>query len=261
MKRIFASKKDGRREVIMSEMRILPAGDLSLVVEFGNEISTVCNDKVRQLNQNLKKNEIIGIVETVPTFRSLLVYYDPLKINYKKLCNYIQALSTVEGDIKEKTKRIIEIPVCYGGQYGEDLADVSLQVGMSEKEVIQLHSGVDYLIYMLGFLPGFPYLGGLDKRLEVPRLSNPRTSIPAGSVGIGGEQTGVYPIASPGGWRLIGRTPLKLYDSERKNPTLYQAGDYIRFQPISESEFIRIEELVANGVYQNAAEVADGGKI
>lgn len=234
----------------MFEMRILPAGDLALIVEFGNEISTDCNDKVRLLNQSLRKNEIKGIIETVPTFRSILVYYDPLTISYKKLCKYIQSVSEKTGNIEAKTKRIIEIPVCYGGQYGEDLNDVARHVGLSEAEVITIHSNVDYLIYMLGFLPGFPYLGGLDKRLETPRLSNPRTSIPAGSVGIGGEQTGVYPISSPGGWRLIGRTPLKLYDSERKNPTLYQAGDYIHFKPINEDEFAHIEQLAKNGQYE-----------
>lgn len=234
----------------MSEIRILPAGDLSLVVEFGNEISMVCNNKVRQLNQSLREKKITGIVDTVPTFRSLLVYYDPSKIKYKKLCKYIKSFSVENGDAKAKTKRIIEIPVCYGGQYGEDLVDVARHVGMSETEVITIHSGVDYLIYMLGFLPGFPYLGGLDKRLECPRLPNPRTTIPAGSVGIGGEQTGVYPISSPGGWRLIGRTPLKLYDSERKDPTFYQAGDYIHFRPINENEFVDIEQLIQEGKYQ-----------
>ncbi len=231
-------------------MRILPAGDLALVVEFGNEISTACNDRVRQLNQSLRKNEIKGVIETVPTFRSLLVYYDPLKVTYKKLCKYIQSVAKETVELNTKTKRIIEIPVCYGGQYGEDLTDVAKHTGLSEAEVIRIHSGVNYLIYMLGFLPGFPYLGGLDKRLETPRLSNPRTSIPAGSVGIGGEQTGVYPIVSPGGWRLIGKTPVKLYDSERENPTLYQAGDYIHFKPIDEAEYIRIEELVKNGQYR-----------
>lgn len=233
----------------MSEMRILPAGDLSLVVEFGNEISTACNDRVRQLNQSLKQKKIDGIVETIPTFRSLLIYYDPMIISYKKLCRYIQKASTSEQDVKAGLKRVIEIPVCYGGQYGEDLKDVAIHATMSESEVIQLHSGVNYLIYMLGFLPGFPYLGGLDKRLMTPRLSNPRTSIPAGSVGIGGEQTGVYPIASPGGWRLIGRTPLKLYDSEREEPTIYQAGDCIHFRPIDEEEYKDIEERVNRHEY------------
>lgn len=234
----------------MEELRILPAGDLACVAEFGNEISMNCNEKVMMLNQNLKKNGIEGIVETIPTFRSLLIYYDPLKISYRKLCRYIRAASETGTDSKAKSKRIVEIPVCYGGQFGEDLADVASHAEMSETEVIKLHSGMDYLIYMLGFLPGFPYLGGLDKRLETPRLSNPRTAIPAGSVGIGGKQTGVYPIASPGGWRLIGRTPLKLYDIEREKPALYQAGDYIRFRPISEAEYRAIEEQVNRREYQ-----------
>jgi inhibitor of KinA len=242
--------KRSRREEAMSDMRILPAGDLSLVVEFGNEISKDYNERVRQLNQSLRRVKGKGIVETVPTFRSLLVYYDPLKISYKKLCNYIRSAAKTEGSVTIHSQRIIEIPVCYGEKYGEDLTEVARHAGMSEEEVIHIHSGVDYLIYMLGFLPGFPYLGGLDSRLHIPRLSNPRTSIPAGSVGIGGEQTGVYPIPSPGGWRLIGRTPLKLYDSEREKPTLYQAGDYIRFVPIDENEFNRIEKLVHNGLYE-----------
>lgn len=234
----------------MSELRILPAGDAALVAEFGNEISTACNARVRLLNENLKRSKIRGIVETVPTYRSLLIYYDPLIISYKKLCACIRSASGRKGDMKADAKRIVEIPVCYGGQYGEDLAAVANHTGMREAEVIRLHSGRDYLIYMMGFLPGFPYLGGMDPRLSTPRLSNPRISIPAGSVGIGGEQTGVYPLASPGGWRLIGRTPLRLYDSEREQPTLYQAGDYIRFKPIDEEEYRRIEELVKSGPYQ-----------
>ncbi len=234
----------------MSEFRILPAGDLALVVEFGNEISPSCNDKVRRLNQCFKRQDIPGIIETVPTYRSLLIYYDPLKLSYKKLCRYIKAFFGAGPETGAYHKKRIEIPVCYGGRYGEDLADVAQHVGMSEAEVISLHSGTDYLIYMMGFLPGFPYLGGMDGRLKTPRLPNPRTAIPAGSVGIGGEQTGVYPIASPGGWRLIGRTPLKLYDSGNEKPTLYQTGDYVRFQPVDETEYTRIEELVKLGQYQ-----------
>ena len=132
---------------------------------------------------------------------------------------------------------VVEIPVFYGGSYGEDLKDVAAHAGLTEEEVIKLHSSVDYNIYMLGFLPGFPYLGGLDPKLFTPRLDNPRTKIPEGSVGIGGEQTGIYPLESPGGWRLIGRTPLKLYDPDREQPFLYQAGDYIRFVPITAEEY------------------------
>ncbi len=234
----------------MPDYRILLAGDLALVVEFGNEISPACSEKVRRLNQSLRQKSIPGIVETVPTYRSLLIHYDPMRLSYRKLCRYIKAsVSTAAGADGGRKKRI-EIPVCYGGQYGEDLQAVAQHVGLSEEEVIRLHSSGDYLIYMMGFLPGFPYLGGMDPRLKTPRLSDPRTSIPAGSVGIGGEQTGIYPIASPGGWRLIGRTPLKLYDSKSEKPTLYQAGDYIRFHPIDEQEYLWIERLVKSGQYE-----------
>ncbi len=239
----------------MPEYRILPAGDMALVVEFGNEISPACNALVKKLNQSLRKTDIPGMIETVPTYRSLLIHYDPLRLSYKKLCRYIKASANAAGEAGIYDKKRIEIPVCYGGQYGEDLTDVAQYVGMSEAEVIRLHSGRDYLIYMMGFLPGFPYLGGMDNRLKTPRLSNPRTVIPAGSVGIGGEQTGVYPIASPGGWRLIGRTPLKLYDSGNEKPTLYQTGDYIRFQPIDETEYAHIEELIKLGQYVGKVEI------
>ncbi len=153
-------------------------------------------------------------------------------------------------DTAAQSARVIKIPVCYCEQFGEDLAFVAKHAGMSTDEVIRLHSGTDYLIYMLGFLPGFAYLGGLDKRLVTPRLESPRTLIPQGSVGIGGEQTGIYPIASPGGWQLIGRTPVRPYDAKRQPPILYNAGDYIRFVPISLEEYSRIEALVKNGEYE-----------
>ena len=153
-------------------------------------------------------------------------------------------------DTKVKTKKIYEIPVCYGGEYGPDLEFVAKNADISVEEVIKIHSSKDYLIYMLGFLPGFSYLGGLDEKIHTPRLANPRIKIPAGSVGIGGAQTGIYPLESPGGWQLIGKTPVKTYNPDRKVPILFEAGDYIRFVPISQEEFEKIEKEVNEDKYE-----------
>ena len=149
-----------------------------------------------------------------------------------------------------KRKKVYEIPVCYGGEYGPDIQNIADHAGLSVEEVIDIHTSRDYLIYMLGFLPGFTYLGGLDERIHTPRLANPRIKIAAGSVGIGGSQTGIYPMDSPGGWQLMGLTPVKTYDPEREIPILVEAGDYIRFVRIDEDEFKRIKELVDRGEYQ-----------
>lgn len=228
---LFQKKKKG------DERKILPAGDQALVVEFGNEISEELNRNVQILNKKVKSLGISGILETVPTFRSLMVVYDPEKASFEKLKKILSDIRLDPETEGTAGGRVVEIPVCYGGEFGEDLPDVAAHAGLTEEEVIALHSSKEYNIYMLGFLPGFPYLGGLDRRLHTPRLENPRTRIPAGSVGIGGEQTGIYPLDSPGGWRLIGRTPLKLYDPEREEPFLFDAGDYIRFVPITREEY------------------------
>lgn len=233
----------------MNAPKFLSSGDSAITVEFGNEISAEINACVHALDKALHKKNILGIVETVPTFRSLLIIYDPcitggekLKAKITKLCGDLEASS-------EGRKRIIEIPVLYGGEYGEDLKDVAEINKLTEDEVIKIHSGTDYLIYMLGFLPGFAYLGGLDPRLHTPRLDSPRTCIPAGSVGIGGAQTGVYPLASPGGWQLLGRTPVSVFDRQRQEPILYRAGDLVRFVPISPAEYEEIARAVAAGTY------------
>ena len=175
----------------------------------------------------------------IPAFTSLLINYDPRVVNYKTLTKRLQKLLKLDVNEETSTSRIFEIPVCYGGEYGPDIENIAKNAGLTEEEVIKIHSSKDYLIYMLGFLPGFSYLGGLDERIHTPRLANPRIRIPAGSVGIGGSQTGIYPLDSPGGWQLLGLTPVKTYDPERENPILFEAGDYIRFVPVSEEEYLK----------------------
>lgn len=226
----------------MEEVRFLTCGDCAVTVAFAQEIREDTNRKIRYLAKKLQNAGIHGLQETVPTYCSLTVYYEPLVLSRRKLEHQIlHFLAAYQPDTAEK-KRIFQIPVCYEGEFAPDMEDVCRLTGLSREQVIALHSSVDYLIYMLGFLPGFPYLGGMDPRLEVPRLDSPRTRIPAGAVGIGGKQTGVYPLASPGGWRLIGRTPAVIYDPNREKPIVYEAGDYIRFCPISTDEFRRIQE-------------------
>ena len=226
----------------MEEVRFLTCGDCAITVAFRQEIREDTNRKIRYLAEKLQKANIHGLLETVPTYCSLTVYYEPLVLPRKKLEKLIlHQLSTYREGTAGK-KRVFEIPVCYEGEFAPDMGDVCRLTGLSREQVIALHSGTDYPIYMLGFLPGFPYLGGMDGGLECPRLDSPRTRIPPGAVGIGGKQTGIYPLASPGGWRLIGRTPAVVYDPNREKPIVYEAGDYIRFCPISVAEFHRLEE-------------------
>jgi inhibitor of KinA len=232
------------------ETQYLLAGDKSLVVEFGNEISEVVNSKVRNLYVALNKYKVAGIEEITPTYRSLLIQYNPLVINLNTLQTKLMELENNLDKVEIPKPRIIEIPTLYGGEYGPDLNFVAEHNGITLEDVIKTHCSVDYLIYMLGFTPGFPYLGGMSEKIAAPRLSVPRAKIPAGSVGIAGKQTGIYPIESPGGWQLIGRTPLKLYDPKRKPPILLQAGDYIRFVPISIDEYNEIAELIFQNSYK-----------
>ena len=201
-------------------LKIMPAGDRGMVAEFGNVISIQINDQVQQLKKCLSNEQIQGVLELQPTFRSLMIYYDPLKISYEELEKRVRILGSAETLKNHKKKRILKIPCCYGARFGLDLRDMEKHTGLDRDEIIAIHSSVDYRIYMMGFLPGFVYLGGLDSRIEMPRLSTPRVKIPAGAVGIGGNQTGVYPVASPGGWRLIGGTPVEFYDAGRQEPIL-----------------------------------------
>lgn len=234
----------------MQKIKILTAGDSSLLVEFGKEISPDINRRIAATIQLMREQNIEGVVDVIPAFCSLLINYDPRVIRYEQMKKRIEGLVRVDVRTTDQTKRIFEIPVLYGGEYGPDLPHIAEHAGLSQEEVIQIHSSTDYLIYMLGFLPGFCYLGGLDERIHTPRLANPRIKIPAGSVGIGGSQTGIYPLDSPGGWQLMGMTPVKTYDPNRAVPILVQAGEYIRFVPIDEAEYKRIQELVAKNEYQ-----------
>jgi len=221
-------------------MRLKPVGITGVMCVLGDEICNETRLAVSALASALQGMQIPGVIETVPSFTSLMVRYNPALTDYAAVCRAVteaeKNMASGDGD----SGRLVEIPVCYGGEFGPDLAFVAEHAGLSEREVIRLHTSCAYPIYMLGFLPGFPYLGGLDPRLFTPRLTSPRKAIPTGSVGIGGQQTGIYPMESPGGWQLIGRTPLKLFDPSK--PLLYRAGDSIRFIEISEQEYYREAE-------------------
>ena len=230
-------------------LRFLPAGDSSVLIEFGNSISPEINFKVRNMVMVLEKAQKNYILEFLPTYRSLLIHYDPLKLSYDELLKELQNLVSLVDKEDRKEFRILEIPVLYGGANGPDIDFVASHNGISQKGVIQIHCSRDYLVYMLGFTPGFAYLGGMNEKIATPRLELPRINIPAGSVGIAGSQTGIYPMASPGGWQIIGRTPIKLYDPLATPPVLLRAGDYVRFIPITKEEFLRIRELVKEDRY------------
>ena len=220
-------------------VRFLDAGESCLVVELGDRIDIALNLQVRTLCQAVERAGIAGIQEVVPTYRSLAIYYDPLATERDVLKDQIIGLLSSSGGEDGPRPKLVEIPAVYGGEYGPDLEFVGHHTGLTQDEVIRLHTEPLYHAYMLGFTAGFAYLGGLSERLSVPRLPTPRLKVPAGSVGIAGTQTGVYPVESPGGWRIIGRTSLRLFDATSQVPTPISPGDKVRFVSIEERDYLK----------------------
>lgn len=234
----------------MYEVELLPFGETAVLIEFGRGINPETHRKVKALTNYLDRQPFPGLIEYVSAFSSVTISYDPVKVRcfqrsqgWTETASYQTVTALLEEIIakleqgREEQPRQVRVPVCYGGEFGPDLAFVAEHNRCTEQEVIAIHSGGQYLVYMLGFAPGFPYLGGMSEKIAAPRRQTPRMEIPAGSVGIAGLQTGVYPIATPGGWQLIGRTPLDLFCPDKQPPTLLQAGDLITFYPISPAEY------------------------
>lgn len=229
--------------------RYLVAGDSALVVEFGDTIDPAVNRRVRELFLAIEGAPIAGVRDLVPTYRSVLVSYDPTQTTFDALQLQIEKLERGRSNAVIPPPRVVEIPTAYGGAFGPDLGFVAGHNHLSEDQVVDIHSGSDYLVYMMGFSPGFTYLGGMSERIATPRLKTPRTAIPAGSVGIAQQQTGIYPVESPGGWQLIGRTPVSLFDPSRVPPVVVEAGDYIRFVPVAPGEYAAIEQAIRAGTW------------
>ncbi|MEW5976711.1 MAG: 5-oxoprolinase subunit PxpB [Acidobacteriota bacterium] len=223
----------------LSPTRYCPSGDRMLLIEFESCISPAVQALVQSVCRALEEDPIPGVLEWVPSYRSVAVVYDPVTITYQRLQEQV-AQRCSKARPHAASGRLVKIPVCYGGERGPDLEWIASYHELSCEEVIRLHSGVEYVVYLLGFTPGFPYLGGLPPELETPRLAEPRPRVKAGTVGIGGRQTGIYTLDGPGAWRLLGATPSRLFDVSSSEPFLLKAGDRVRFVPVSDSEYERL---------------------
>lgn len=244
-------------EQVVLTYQMLPIGEAALMVEFGKGIHPETNKKVKALADYLEQQPLPGMLEYVSAYSSVTVFYNPAQVKqycqqhsgqhneqlaYKIIAGLLEDVLSNLDYSASASSRTVEIPVCYGSEYGPDLGVVAEHNKLSMEEVINIHSQGQYLVYMIGFAPGFPYLGGMSEKIATPRRSSPRLEIPAGSVGIAGMQTGVYPITTPGGWQLIGRTPLALFCPQDEIPSLLRAGDVIKFKPISLAEYDEYKE-------------------
>ncbi|HEU5409199.1 MAG TPA: 5-oxoprolinase subunit PxpB [Nitrospira sp.] len=224
-------------------LRILPLGDSAITIEFGNEIDPLINTRVISFAKVIDDQRWLGILDIVPTYRSVTVFFDPLRWSLPVLTQKLRGLPRPGPHESESNGTVHEIPVLYGGEWGPDLEQVAAFAGLRPGDAIALHTSMPYRVYMLGFSPGFPYLGLIPERLAMPRRSTPRTKVPAGSVGIADRQTGIYPSATPGGWRLIGRTPIPIYCKTNPIPFLMKPGDLVQFSPIDRNEFDRLSRV------------------
>lgn len=230
--------------------QLFPLGDAAVVVQFGDAISRATHAAIQAFGAHLARHPFVGLRECVPAFTTLTVYYDPWLVSdggqhppYETVAATLRAmLAAVRPPAAAAATDLVEIPVCYGGAWGPDLDFVARHTGLSTAAVIARHTAPDYLVHLIGFAPGFPYLGGLDARLATPRLAQPRPWVPAGTVGIAGPQTGIYSLPTPGGWQLIGRTPLRLFDAAWPAPSLLHAGQTLRFVPISAADYARTQQ-------------------
>lgn len=241
---------------IYAEPRFLPCGDLALSVELGDDINREVNARVLALEYLIQQRRVSGVTETVPSYRSLLVYYDPLVVGWGALTKSLHALWREARPEVLPPARTVEVPCCYGGDLGFELEAAAEKIGLPADEVARLHADADYYVYFVGFTPGLPYMTGMPDRIFIPRLVQPRLKTPPGSVSIGGIQCCIYPVESPGGFWVLGRTPLRLYDPESADPILLRAGDQVRFTMITRPEYDAIAAAVADGTYAPRVTVA-----
>ena len=230
--------------------RVLPCGDRALSLELGDEISRYVNARVLAVDYLLQQQALPGVVETVPTYRALLVYYDPLVIGFEELASILRALAAVAQADVLPPARTVELPCCYGGELGFELDEAAVRLDLMPDEVVRLHAGARYYVDFVGFTPGLPYLSGMPERLFIPRLETPRVKTPPGSVSIGGMQCCIYSVESPGGFWVLGRTPVRLYNPAAADPILLRAGDHVRFRAIDRAEYDAIAAAVAAGAYR-----------
>jgi KipI family sensor histidine kinase inhibitor len=222
----------------VSAFRIVEAGDAALIVEFDERIDPAINRQAIRVARAIRESGVAGIRDVAPTYRSVAVHFDPVRTDYGSLMAVVRAEASADGAVDAAPNaRAIRVPVCYGGEFGPDLGAIAALAGVTEAEAIRIHTARTYRVFMLGFTPGFAYMASVDKRIAAPRLAIPRAETPSGSVGVAGLQTGIYPASTPGGWRIVGRTPVRPFDLARSEPCLFKPGDMVQFYAIQPAEY------------------------